>query len=137
MKELHGQQWWEGSPDKKTSREPRRKTSIDGEPMIGSTNRRHRDEALDETNAAVPSDSANDARIESNCLPELSLELEPSRTSASKFGNCGSNLGKQFQNLELDQRENSSHIYILLGFEDLLFFIIIPFLKLKLIPEKG
>jgi hypothetical protein len=28
-------------------------------------------------------------------------------------------------------------IYILLGFEDILFFVIIPFLKLKLISEKG
>jgi hypothetical protein len=40
-------------------------------------NRTRCDEVLDETNAAVPSDSADDAQIESNC----SLELEPPRTS--------------------------------------------------------
>jgi hypothetical protein len=28
-------------------------------------------------------------------------------------------------------------IYILLGFKNILFFVIIPFLKLKLIPEKA
>jgi hypothetical protein len=50
----------------------RRKTPIDGEPSVGSTNRRHRDEALDKTNVAVPSDSADDAWIEINCSPELS-----------------------------------------------------------------
>jgi hypothetical protein len=27
-------------------------------------------------------------------------------------------------------------IYILLGFEDILFFVVIPFLKLKIIPGK-
>jgi hypothetical protein len=45
-------------------------------------NRKHRDEALDETNAAVPSDSADDARIESNYSPELELF----RTSAINSG---------------------------------------------------
>jgi hypothetical protein len=35
----------------------------------------------------------------------------------------------------LDQRILA--IYILLGFEDILFFKIIPFLKLKIILEKG
>jgi hypothetical protein len=44
---------------------------IGDEPSIGSTNRRHQDEALDETKAAVPSNSIDDARIESNCSPEL------------------------------------------------------------------
>jgi hypothetical protein len=43
-------------------------------------------EALDETNAAVPSDSADDARIGSNCSADLSPELEPPRTSASNTG---------------------------------------------------
>jgi hypothetical protein len=57
--------------------EPRRNTSIDGEPEVGSTNRKHRNEATDETNAAVLSNFANDARIESNYSPELSPELEP------------------------------------------------------------
>jgi hypothetical protein len=42
-------------------------------------NRTRFDEALDETNTGVTSDSADDARIGSNC----SLELEPPRTSAS------------------------------------------------------
>jgi hypothetical protein len=34
-------------------------------------NQTRRDEALDETIAAVSSDSADDARIGSNCSPEL------------------------------------------------------------------
>jgi hypothetical protein len=34
-----------------------------GEPLVRSMNRKHRDEALDETNAAVPSDIADNARI--------------------------------------------------------------------------
>jgi hypothetical protein len=42
-------------------------------------NRTRCDEALDETNAMVRSDSADDAGIGSNC----SSELEPPRTSAS------------------------------------------------------
>jgi hypothetical protein len=66
------------------------------EPSIGSTNQKHWDEALDEMNAVVPSDSTDDARIESNCSPEMSPELEPSRTSASNPGSCGSKLGKGF-----------------------------------------
>jgi hypothetical protein len=53
---------------------------------VQSTNRTRPDEALDETNAAVPSDSADDARIGSNCSPDLSPELEPPRTSASNTG---------------------------------------------------
>jgi hypothetical protein len=51
--------------------------SIAGDSGIQSTNRTRCDEALDETNAAVPSDSADDARIGSNCSLELSPELEP------------------------------------------------------------
>ena len=39
-------------------------------------NRKHWDKALDETNASVLSDFANDTRIESNYSLELSLELE-------------------------------------------------------------
>jgi hypothetical protein len=78
------------------------------EPSTGSTNRRHQDEDLDMTNAAVPSDSANDARIESNYSPELSQELELRRASR----NCGSKLGRWFRNLERARRESSSHIYI-------------------------
>jgi hypothetical protein len=56
---------------RRSSLEPRRKSPIDGEPEVGSTNQKYRDEALDETNATVLSDSANDAQIESNCSPDL------------------------------------------------------------------
>jgi hypothetical protein len=41
-------------------------------------NRKHQDEAIDEMDAAVLSDFANDARIESNCSSELLPELESS-----------------------------------------------------------
>jgi hypothetical protein len=51
---------------RRTSSGSRRNSSIDGEPEVGSTNRKHRDEALDETNTTVLSDFPNDARIESN-----------------------------------------------------------------------
>jgi hypothetical protein len=70
-------------------------------------NRRHRDEALDEMNAAVPSDSIDDTRIESNC----SLKLEPSRNSASNSGSFGSILRVGFRILGRARREDSSHIY--------------------------
>jgi hypothetical protein len=86
----------EGSPEKTTSPVPRTISLIEDEPLVGSTNRRHRDEALDDSNVAVPSDSTNDTQIKSNCLPELSPELEPSRTSASNFGSFGSRLGMGF-----------------------------------------
>jgi hypothetical protein len=72
---------------RRPSPEPRGNPSIAGDSGIQSTNRTRCDEALDETNAAVPLDSADDARIGSNCSPELSPELEPPRTSA---GNTGS-----------------------------------------------
>jgi hypothetical protein len=108
------------------SLEPRRNPSIDGEPKVGPMNRKHRDEALDKTNAAVLSNFANDAQIESNCSPEL----ETPRTSASNSRNYGLNLGKWFLDLERARREGSI-ISILLGFEDILFFAIILFLKLK------
>jgi hypothetical protein len=62
--------------------EPRGNSLIAGDLGIQSTNRMRCDEALDETNAAVPSDSADDARIGSNCSPEL----EPPRTSSSNTG---------------------------------------------------
>jgi hypothetical protein len=87
-KKLHGQQWWKGSPEKTTSPEPRTISPIHGDPEVGSTNWKHRDEALDETNAAVPSDSADDARIKSNCSPEL----KHLRTSASDSRSFRSNL---------------------------------------------
>jgi hypothetical protein len=71
---------------RRPSPESRGNPSIAGDSGIQSTNRMRCDEALDETNAAVPSDSADDARIGSNCSPELSPELEPPRTSASNTG---------------------------------------------------
>jgi hypothetical protein len=86
--------------------------SIDGEPEVGSTNRKHRDKDLDETNATALSDFANNARIESN----YSLDV----TGVATASNCGSNLGKQFRDLERTRQEVSSHIYIyiLIEFED-------------------
>jgi hypothetical protein len=68
---------------RRPSLEPRGNPSIARDSGIQSMNRTCCDKALDETNAAVPSDSADDARIGSNCSAELSLELEPPRTSAS------------------------------------------------------
>jgi hypothetical protein len=56
---------------RRPSPEPRRNLSIAGDSGVRSTNRTRSDEALDETNAAVPSDSPDDARIGSNCSPEL------------------------------------------------------------------
>jgi hypothetical protein len=71
---------------RRPSPEPRENPSIAGDSGIQSTNRTRCNEALDETNAAVPSDSSDDARIGSNCSLELSPELEPPRTSASNTG---------------------------------------------------
>jgi hypothetical protein len=84
---------------------PRRKSSIGSKSTVGSTNRKHRDKALNERNVAVLLDFSNNAQIESNCLPELSLELEPPQTSTSNSRNCGSKLGKRFQDLERIRRE--------------------------------
>jgi hypothetical protein len=67
---------------RRLSLEPRRNSSIAGDSVVRSMNRTRPDEALDETNAVVPSDPADDARIESNCSPELELL----RTSASNTG---------------------------------------------------
>jgi hypothetical protein len=71
---------------RRPSPEPRGNPSIAEDSEIQTTNRTRCDEALDETNAPVPSDSADDARIGNNCLSELSPELEPPRTSASNTG---------------------------------------------------
>jgi hypothetical protein len=71
---------------RRPSPEPKPNQSIAGDSRVQSTNRTRFDEALDETNAAVPSDSGDDVRIGSNCSPELSPELEPPRTSASNTG---------------------------------------------------
>jgi hypothetical protein len=70
-KKLHGQQWRKGSPEKKTSSEPRRQTLIGDETSVESMNRKHQDEPLCETNTTVHSDSTDDARIEINCSPEF------------------------------------------------------------------
>jgi hypothetical protein len=86
----------EGSPEKTTSPEPRTILLIEDEPSVGSINQRHRDEALDDSDVAVPSDSTDDTWIKSNCSLELSLELEPSRTSASNSGSFESRLGMWF-----------------------------------------
>jgi hypothetical protein len=48
---------------RRLSPEPRRNPSIDSEWEVRSMNRKHQDEALNETNAAVLSDFANDARL--------------------------------------------------------------------------
>jgi hypothetical protein len=96
---------------RRSSPESRRKSLIDDESKVGSTNRKHRDEALDETNATVLLDFASDAWIESNCSPELSTELEPPQTSVSNFENCGSNLGKRFQDLEMARRVSLKIFY--------------------------
>jgi hypothetical protein len=61
---------------------PRTNPSIDGDSEVQSTNRKHRDEDLIETNATVLSDSTSDAWIESNFSPKLSPKLEPPQTSA-------------------------------------------------------
>jgi hypothetical protein len=97
---------------RRPSPEPRRNQSIAGDSGVRSTNRTHPDEALDETNAAVPSDSANNARIESNCLAEFSPELEPLRTVASNTGSWGSNLEEPFRVLERARRGEARHVYI-------------------------
>jgi hypothetical protein len=60
-------------------------------------NRKHRDKALDETNAAVLLDSADEAQFESNCSPDLSPELELFRTSTSNSMNFRSRLGMGFK----------------------------------------
>jgi hypothetical protein len=94
------------------SPEPRGNPSIAGDSEIQSTNRMRCDQALDETNAVVPSDSADDARIGSNCSPELSPELEPPRTSASNTGSYGLDLEKTFRVLERARRDEAGHVYI-------------------------
>jgi hypothetical protein len=108
--------------------------SIDGEPEVQSTNQKYQDETLNETNAAVPTDSANDVRIKSNCSSESSTELKPSRTSTSNSGRILERVSKFGKG---STRIFHIYIYILLGFENILFFVIIPFFKIKIISEKG
>jgi hypothetical protein len=64
---------------------PSTKSSIMDEPSVGSSNRRHQDEVVDETNAAVPSDSTEDERIESKCSTKLFPELEPPPNFGKRF----------------------------------------------------
>jgi hypothetical protein len=85
---------------RRPSSEPSKKSSIGDEMLIESMNRRHWDKALDKRNVAVPSDFTDDARIENNCLSELSLELEPPPNFASDCRSFGSNLGGGVSNFE-------------------------------------
>jgi hypothetical protein len=71
---------------RRPSQEPRRKPLIDRDLEVRSANRTRPAEALDETNAAVPSDSADDARIGSNCSPEMSPELNHSELRRAILG---------------------------------------------------
>jgi hypothetical protein len=71
-------------------------------------NQTHYDEVVDETNTTVLSDSANDARIGSNCSPEL----EPLRTLESNSGSWEMYLTKRFRDSERAQRGEANHIYI-------------------------
>jgi hypothetical protein len=57
-------------------------------------NRTRPDEALNETNAMVPSDSAEDALIESNCSSELSPKLEPLTNFSEQFWELGVEFGE-------------------------------------------
>jgi hypothetical protein len=75
-------------------------------------NKKQWDEALDETNAAVPSDSADDTRIGSNCSPKLSPELELLRTSTSNSESWKLNLSKPFCDSECARQGEVEHIYI-------------------------
>jgi hypothetical protein len=110
----------ESSPGKMTTVEPSINSPIDGDLGVCPTNRMHRDEALDETNTVVPSDSLDDARFGSNCSPELSVELKPLRTSASNSGRWGLNLGKRFcvQNM-LGEENPAIYIYIYRGSDEM------------------
>jgi hypothetical protein len=59
-----------------------------------------------------PSDSADDARIGSNCSPKLSLEFDPLRTSASNSASWKFNMGKPFRALERARQGEAEHVYI-------------------------
>jgi hypothetical protein len=108
---FYAQHWWRAHRRRGPSPEPGTNSPIQDEQSVGSMNRRHRDEVLDETNAMVPLDFDDDAQIKSNCLPELSSELEPFRTSASNSGSFGSKLGMGFRISLRARREYSSNIY--------------------------
>jgi hypothetical protein len=118
---------------RRPSPEPRTNPSIAGDSGVQSTNRTHPDEALDETNAAVPSDSADDARIGSNSRwscrrswnrPELRRAISGARDQIWR---------KRFVFLNgLDEMKPNMYIY--LGFgrdENSVKIRILPFLKFK------
>jgi hypothetical protein len=84
-KNYHRQQWG-NSPEKGPSSEPRINPSISIDSKRVTKIQEHQVVDVDKTNAAVLSDSASNAWIESNCSPKMSLELELPRTSASNSG---------------------------------------------------
>jgi hypothetical protein len=85
-----------GHRRRRPSPEPRKNWLIDEDSAVRSTNQTHRDEALDETNTVVPSDFDDDARIGSNCSPELPSELKQLHASVSNSGRWGMNVRKPF-----------------------------------------
>jgi hypothetical protein len=101
---------WRSSPEKRPSPEPRTNPSIDADLEVRLTNRKNRDEALDET-AALPLDVVGDQHIESNCSSKFSPELESPQTSTNNSRRWRMNLRKLFGVLERARREDSSHIY--------------------------
>jgi hypothetical protein len=72
------------------------------------TNRTCPNKALDETNAAVPSDFADDARIGSNCSPDL----EPLPNFDEQFRELGVEFGETVSALVgLDEEKSGMYIY--------------------------
>jgi hypothetical protein len=93
------------------------------------TNRTCPNKALDETNAAVPSDFADDARIGSNCSPDL----EPLSNFGEQFRELGVEFGETVSAL-VGLDEEKSGMYIYTGFErdgNLVQIQILPFIKLR------
>jgi hypothetical protein len=105
---------------RQTSWEPKINMSINGKPEVRSTNRKHWDKALDETNATVPLDSADEAWVKSNCrscnwswnLPELRRAiLVVSDRIKDGVLNFEKGLDKR-----IPVSYTHTHTYILLGF---------------------
>jgi hypothetical protein len=96
---------------RRCSLETRRKTLIDDEPPVGSMNRKHLGEALDDMIAVVSSDSIDDARIGSNCSLELSSELELLPNFSGQFREVGMNMRKSFCDSEC-ARQGEAGLYI-------------------------
>jgi hypothetical protein len=73
-----------GSPEKMKFAGAEQNSSIEDEPPVGSMNQRHRDAALDETNAVVPLDSAKVGTVPniSKKFHEFQIEFED---EVSKF----------------------------------------------------